>query len=155
MAVLQPRLRSTGLPVVFQLPNNVERTHRLLGGFTLLEVIVALAILVLTLGVLYQAFGTGTKTVGTAKKHTHAALLAESGLAALGVERPLAVGESRVVVAKGYDLHTVVTAVETADGTASSRSPYQLYEVMLTVEWRDGDSVRSIFFRTFRLAETK
>lgn len=155
MVTLRPRLRSIGLPVVFQLQNNVERTHRLVGGFTLLEVIVALAILVLALGAIYQAFGTGTKSVGTAEKYTHAALLAESRLASLGVEQPLVVGESRDVVAEDYHLRTVVTAVETADGTTSNRSSHQLYEIVLTVEWKEGGAVRSILIRTSRLAETK
>ncbi len=69
---------------------NFERQH----GFSLLEVLVAFAILSLSLGVLLAIFGKGMDLVGTSDKYTRAVLLAESTLASVGVEKTLQEGDT-------------------------------------------------------------
>lgn len=61
-------------------------------GFSLLEVLVAFAILSIALGVLLQIFATGMRNVGLSEEYSQAALYAESILAAYGREAPLAEG---------------------------------------------------------------
>jgi general secretion pathway protein I len=51
------------------------------GGFTLIEVVVAFAILALSLGALYESFGGSLKRSGAARQQDLAALRAESLLA--------------------------------------------------------------------------
>ena len=62
-------------------------------GFTLIEVVVALVILTVALGALLQLFQTGLRSGGVAETRVYATLLAQSRLAALGVEAPLEPGE--------------------------------------------------------------
>ena len=58
-------------------------------GFTLIEILVAFVIVALALGALLQVFATGLRSSSTAENYTMAALLAESKLAAMGIEEPL------------------------------------------------------------------
>lgn len=62
-------------------------------GFTLLEVLVALAILTLSLGVLYQSFGLGLDTTKRSVRELNASAVAESILDRLGKDLPLSIGE--------------------------------------------------------------
>jgi general secretion pathway protein I len=62
-------------------------------GFSLLEVLVAFAILALALTVLMQVFSTGLRNISVGEDYTRAVLLAESVLASVGVEQPLQEGE--------------------------------------------------------------
>jgi general secretion pathway protein I len=50
------------------------------GGFTLLEVVVALAIMAIALGVLYRAVGGGVRTVGDLSGYSRAVAIGESVL---------------------------------------------------------------------------
>ncbi|MEZ5584104.1 MAG: type II secretion system protein [Candidatus Competibacteraceae bacterium] len=58
-------------------------------GFSLLEVLVAFAILSLTLGVLLQVFATGLRNTANAEDYTRAVLQAESLLAQVGITLPV------------------------------------------------------------------
>src|SRR5688572_25301296 len=57
-------------------------------GFTLLEAIVALAILGMSLGLLYRVAGGAIRTVGEARQISRAALVAESVLQLRGAVPP-------------------------------------------------------------------
>ena len=70
-------------------------------GFALVEVLAALVLVLLTLGVVYQAYGTAFDTSARAKRVTEALLAAESKLAELGAMRPRAAGASIGLVADG------------------------------------------------------
>ncbi len=63
-------------------------------GFTLVEVLVALAVLTIALSGMMQIFSTGMRAAASAEARTIAVLLARSQLAAIGVETPLAAGDS-------------------------------------------------------------
>lgn len=62
-------------------------------GFTLIEVLVAFAVLAIVLVPLLQVFGGGLGSTQTARAYTQAALLARSKLDEMGVEAPLVEGE--------------------------------------------------------------
>jgi len=61
-------------------------------GFSLLEVVVAFAVLALSLGVLMQIFSSALNTTALSREYSRAATLAESRLDAVGVDIPLEPG---------------------------------------------------------------
>ena len=63
-----------------------QAPQRQAGGFTLLEVIVAVVIAALCLSALAQVFATGVRAAGAASDYTRAVTLAQSLLASAGVE---------------------------------------------------------------------
>jgi len=62
-------------------------------GFTLLEVLVAITLLALAMGIIMQVFSRGVNGADLADRYAKAAMLAESKLASVGVEAVLSEGE--------------------------------------------------------------
>jgi general secretion pathway protein I len=62
-------------------------------GFTLIETLVALIIMIGVATMLYRGFSGGLRAANTADEAEAALLVAQSRLAALGIEAPIATGE--------------------------------------------------------------
>jgi len=71
-------------------------------GFSLLEVLVAFAILAIALGVIMRIFSTGLHNVTVGEDYTRAILLAQSKLASLGADESLRPGEQTGAFDEGY-----------------------------------------------------
>lgn len=134
-------------------------TERLRGadrarGFTLIEVLVAFAILALALGVLLQVFSGGLENARVSEAYTTAALLAESKLAAVGAEEPLAEGQSEGRFDDRFRWRVDVRPYEEGRSGAADPDawPVSAFEVAVTVSWDQGDEERSVSLSTLRLA---
>ena len=119
-------------------------------GFTLIEVVVAFAILALVLGVVFEAVGTNARNARLAERYTIATLWAESKLAALGIETGLVAGETQGRLPDPYRWRSRVTPI--AAEAIGEPTDVQLFDVVLTVEWGAGRDVRSVTLATQRLA---
>jgi type II secretion system protein I len=75
-------------------PFTKTRLHSGESGFTLLEVLVAFAVLAVIIVPILQVFGGGLGTAETARGYSTAALLARSKLAEVGLGEPLAEGDT-------------------------------------------------------------
>lgn len=130
-------------------------------GFTLLEVVVAFAIFAVTTAAVMRSIGGSLSMSTVSAHHTVATLIAESQLAAAGVEKPLTAGETTGRAEDFYEWRTQIDAIETGeidsaeaeDGTAVNR--VQPYSVVVTVGWRDGGRERSVTLRTVRVARVE
>ncbi len=63
-------------------------------GFTLLEILVALTLLALAMGIIMQIFSRGVNGADLADRYAKAAMLAESRLASVGIEEALSEGDT-------------------------------------------------------------
>ena len=63
-------------------------------GFTLLEILVAMTLLALAMGIIMQIFSRGVNGADLADRYAKAAMLAESRLASIGVEEVLTEGDT-------------------------------------------------------------
>ena len=115
-------------------------------GFSLLEVLVAFAILALSLGVLMQIFSATTRNVGVGADYTRALVLAESLLATAGETAPLAepLREGRT---RGLRWRLASTPL----GEPAGASEVVPYRVSVTVRWRSAARDRSLTLDTLRL----
>lgn len=117
-------------------------------GFSLLEVLVAFAILALTLGVLLNIFSGGLRNLGDGSHYTQAALDAQSMLAEIGVSVPLAPGEITGEFDATYRWSARVTSLGLSpNGNAA------LYQVDVTVKWGEGTSQREVTLHTLKMGE--
>lgn len=125
--------------------------HKKCGGMTLIEVLVAFVVLSVTLAVILQIFTGGMRNARLADSYSRAVFLAESRLAAVGVERPLAQGEDGGQV--GQDLQWRVSVMPVDDAGASDRQllPVRLYEVRVRVGWVEDGRDRQIALNTLKL----
>lgn len=117
-------------------------------GFTLVEVLVALAILGVTMVALYGAIGDAAQRLSAAQTESIAVGLARSKLEEVGHTIAPIVGD--VAGAEGRFTWTVSIAVA---GTPEERVawPAVLADVSVKIAWREGEAKRSLSVRTMKL----
>lgn len=136
----------TGLPAASRLMNSNLARRR---GFTLIEVLVAFAILALTLTALLRVFSTGLDSIGVAERYAAATALARSILDEIGVEIPLVPDELSDDAGEGF-IWYVRIAPSAAVKPIIDTDPWLVpYDVAVTVSWQSGGSVT---LTTLRLA---
>lgn len=136
--------------------------HRKVRGFSLLEVLVAFVILALAMTVLMQIFSRGLIGADLAERYSKAALLAESKLAAIGVEEPLKEGTYSGKFDEDFSWQLVVKPFrdpaqkeDAATPAPNTFLPVQLFEVELAVRFTTDDKrERTVTLTTLQLAPT-
>ncbi len=120
-------------------------------GFTLLEVIVALAIASASVASLYQIYTLGWRGVRLVGIDATALRVAQNQLASAGVETPLEVATASGISSDGIAWTSDITAYEGA--TAAEPSGLSAYWVSVRVVWREGSAraERSLELRTLKL----
>ncbi len=140
---------STGSPD--RSPSTTDRRR----GFTLLEVLVAFAVLAVALGVAFEIFAMGLRGARSADALTRAVLIAESRLARVGVETELTPGESEGETDDGtlwrIEIHDQPAEDGDEERTVTPSLPV-LRDIIVTVSWGDAASRQSFVLRTSRLA---
>ena len=118
---------------------------------TLIEVLVAFVMLSLTMAVILQIFNGGMRNARLAETYSRAVFLAESKLAEVGVERPLAPSESSGDV--GADLHWRIMVGLYDDGGVADRLmlPLRLYRVRVQINWSESGRERRVELASLRL----
>lgn len=137
------------------------RRHK---GFSLLEILVAFAIMAVALTIVLRIFGAGVNTAVISEEYNLAVQIAESILARTGVETPLQAGESAGTEADKYAWLVRITPV--AEPPAAGRrfqsrqdqSPAQpsrkLMKVSVRVSWGDAaERQRSVQLDSLRMIE--
>jgi general secretion pathway protein I len=129
-------------------------------GFSLLEVLVAFAILALSLGVLMQIFSRATISTMTTAQYSRAVALAESRLAAVGNAIPLKEGGVSGDPEDGFAWELGIAPFALGDtpvepGMAVGVLPVAAYRVTVTVLWRDGARARRLSLSTLRLTQAQ
>lgn len=139
-------------------------------GFSLLEVLVAFAILGISIGVIFQIFSTGLRAAKLSEEYTHATVLAESKLAGIGVATPYEEGVEEGTFNDKYSWRATILPYEEPEGAAVVpygavegevkpeeefeaivNAPVSPYLVSVEVFWKEADKERSVVLKTLRL----
>lgn len=118
----------TGLPARLRSSNRTR-------GFTLIEVLVAFAILALTLAALMQLFATGLRSADAADRHLMAAMLARSVLDDVGTEIPIVAGEQSADIEQGYRWTVHILPSDTIAPVTNAEWIAVPYEVQVEITW--------------------
>jgi len=118
-------------------------------GFTLVEVIVALAMLSLGLTLVMSLLSTGLGRAGMAERLAGAVSLAQSVMAQVGTAIPLRPETRESAEANGYRWHLAIQPYR-AEPAGDARA-VELYQVSVNVGWREGEDPRSFALSTLRL----
>ena len=118
------------------------------GGFSLLEMLVALVILSLSLGSLYQSTTAAIRNVSVADQYTRATMLAESMLASASDLRT-----EEASVSGTFDIYRWETTAWPAEnplalGNEAGLRGAALQYVRVTVSWPGGQSDRKVSLLT-------
>jgi general secretion pathway protein I len=123
-------------------------------GFTLLEVIVALAIAGLAFAMLFRAGGTGLFAVDTAGRLEEAVARAQSHLAAVGRNVALLQGDSNGDDGGGYHWWLRVRPLamrQSGQNPGAAQTTTTLYEVEVAISWETGGRQREVTLRSERI----
>jgi general secretion pathway protein I len=118
-------------------------------GFSLLEVLVAFAILAMSLGILYRAFGGSLRNLTVAGDYTSAMIIAESKLAEVADQVPLRQG-SEQGEENGFNWKVDVLPYEELEDPPASFKPYQVH---VEVTWGNAAGYRRYVLDTLRLSD--
>lgn len=105
-------------------------------GFSLLEMMVAVAILGVSLGMLYQAAGGAARNVNVTEEYAYAVMIAQSVLADNSSVVPEGVNDGGLT-GDGYRWEVISTPIELGAGGAPL-----LHSVRVNVEWGLGRTPR-------------
>ena len=119
-------------------------------GFSLLEVMVAFTILAMLLGALFQVFSGGMHAARSGDRHTRATVIAQSHIAALGIEYPLVEGVTSGTVDDDYHWRVSI-APYTDDQLPAAGALLQPLLVNVEVFWEEGGTPRSVSLTSIRL----
>ena len=127
-----------------------DRVRRDSDGFTLLEILVALAILAVSVPILMTTLGNGLRRTSSTDLETSASALAQSLLAKVGTEMTLVDGKQAGQFEGGFRWKLQVTPY----GDQQDQDAWQLraHQVMVQVRWNDGAAERRVALTTLRLA---
>jgi general secretion pathway protein I len=120
-------------------------------GFTLIEVLVALTVLSLSLGIIFSLFSAGLGGKRTAEDYEQATLFAESKLNSLGVDEPIQLGNTFGSFNDRFTWSAVVTPYVEKGRDDTKDLLRQPLVVTVTVSWKDSANQRSISLTTLRL----
>lgn len=137
------------------------RRHK---GFSLLEILVAFAIMAVALTIVLRIFGAGVNNALVSEEYSIAVQIAESIMARTGVETSLQVGETSGIEADKYEWWVRITPVAGPPPKSRPRfksqqeTPEQpelkLMSVHVRVGWGDrADQQRTVELNNLRLAQ--
>lgn len=127
--------------------------RRLPRGFSLLEVLVAFAILSLALTTLFSLFGGAVRSSAVARDYQQALLLAETQLAYLqGVNAAqLQAASTHGETSGGFSWRSEVTPLEQELPVVAGVT---LYRLAVQIHWQESGRARQLELTTLRLGQT-
>ncbi|BCU05675.1 type IV pilus modification PilV family protein [Allochromatium tepidum] len=129
------------------------RRRRSQGGFSLLEVLVAFAILAVSLGVLLGIFSRATSATIASAQYSQAATLAESLLNLVGHEIPLEEGTVSGETESGFSWELTLFELDLADEFPTTTLSVRAYRINATVLWFDAGRPRRLMLATLKLLD--
>ena len=128
---------------------NVRSVIRTKGGFTLLEVLVALAVTGIALTVIYQLFSGNLKNISASEDYVAATTAGETKLREFLAEQTLGEGTWTQTTEEGYvvEIHSTEVLKERTENLQ-----VRAFDIDLTLRWKRGGRERSIHLRTLELA---
>jgi general secretion pathway protein I len=129
---------------------SIKRKAQNQKGFTLVEVVAAIAILALALGVLLEMIGNGIRGTVQSARMIQAGSLARALLAQLGTEIPIREWQGTGEFPGGFRWH--VKLQNFGDAGDRQQWPMNAYRVSIAVNWDDGARERSFTLATLRLS---
>ena len=126
------------------------------GGFTLIEVVVAVAILGIALTVIIQLFAGGLRLARASKEYTRAVNYANAKMEEINSQQTLEEGITEGEFDETFHWRVTVNKVNLLpvnlpeDKPSEVKPPIQLFKVKMDVVWKPGSKERSASVETYR-----
>jgi general secretion pathway protein I len=125
---------------------------RLDNGFTLLEVVVALAILGIGLTVIIELFSGGLRLARTSEEYTKAMNYGSTKMEEIMTQQNMEEGTEEGEFDDTFRWQVGVTKLDVLPGEKSTdfKPPVELYQVKVDVLWKSGSKERSARLESYR-----
>jgi len=133
----------------------VKRRIRQQHGYTLLEVLVAFAILGMALAVLFRIFSAGVNNVGVASDYVQAVVIGEARLESLASEPVLEPGMSQGIALGKFHWTRTISRELLPELALPEQSTVTGYRINVAVAWPAGRNTRQIELETLRIADAR
>lgn len=120
------------------------------GGFTLIEMLVAITLMLVLVLPLMRSFSIGLAVRSRGDVLTEATMIAEAELETVAANRAFNGETSSDRIEGRYSIHS--SAAPYAMEILGEGLPVRPYEIRVTVSWPEGARNRSVALRTLRLA---
>ncbi len=121
-------------------------------GFTLLEVLVALALLSIALVAILQLFSANLRGIAASEDLAKAAMRAEATMRSVLEDEDIEEKTSSETTPDGYRIDVAIT---NADEKRTENLPLKLLQVSLTVHWKNGTKERTLTLKTMKAVTKK
>jgi type II secretion system protein I len=120
-------------------------------GFTILEALVALAIVAVSVPALFGLFQGGLQSANKVRDSGLAVLLAQSKLAGVGVEERLEEGQRSGRFGNGLAWEIIVRRFDDDTANSTPGAVYRLWEITVVVRQEDPPDAPPVSLTTLRL----
>jgi prepilin-type N-terminal cleavage/methylation domain-containing protein len=129
-----------------------QRSRRRPGakGFTLLEVLVSLAIMAIAVTLVVQLFSANLRTIARSGDLTSAAVRGDSRIREILARPTLAENAWSEITTDGYRMDIAISEVMKQ---RTDNLPVRLMEVVLTVRWMEGKKEKSLNLKTMKMVD--
>jgi prepilin-type N-terminal cleavage/methylation domain-containing protein len=125
-------------------------------GFTLIEIVVAMAILGIGLIVIIELFSGSLRLGRTSEEYTKAVGLARMKLEEMTLREDLKESEEEGEFDKDFRWQVGVNKVDILpEGFAEFKPAVELYRIKVNVLWKSGSRERSAGFETYKTVSTR
>lgn len=129
-----------------------ERSPNTQAGFTLLEVLVAMALLSIALVSIIQLFSINLRGIATSEDLAKAVMRAEATMRDVLDDEDIAEKSSSETTPDGYRVDVAITK---AEEERTENLPLELLQISLTVHWKDGVKERTLTLKTMKAVTKK
>lgn len=129
-----------------------ERSPNTKAGFTLLEVLVAMALLSIALVSIIQLFSINLRGIATSEDLAKAVMRAEATMRDVLDDEDIAEKSSSETTPDGYRVDVAITK---AEEERTENLPLELLQISLTVHWKDGVKERTLTLKTMKAVTKK
>lgn len=119
----------------------------LVGGFTLFEVLISIAILSIAVVIILQLFSANMRNISKSDEYVKAAIKAESIMRGI-LDSELKEG---TYIERTDDGYNVEVSIKNKDDDRTENMPVKLLDISLKVKWSDGVKERMIRLNTMKV----
>ncbi|MBN1832526.1 MAG: type II secretion system protein [Deltaproteobacteria bacterium] len=124
------------------------------GGFTLLEVLIAMMILTISLAAIFQLFSGGLRSAKLSDGYTRAIFHARAKMEETLLADRLMLGEAEGVIEEDYGWRLSIDPYESGgEAGVPSKAAETLFLVTVDIVWTDGERERTFTIRTLHMAK--
>ena len=120
-------------------------------GFTLLEVLVSMAILAICLTIIMELFSGGLKSARLSERYVRAAFLAREKMEEILLAKRLSEGIMEGVYGEGFRWRVAIHPAEAVEEN-QPKLPFETFDIHVRVTWKEGGLHKSFEIETLQIA---